>query len=216
MKLVLLGPPGAGKGTLASLLKNSLSILHISTGDILREEMRNNTKLGREVKQYIDHGKLVPDEVVTKLVENKFSGHAVNHGYMLDGFPRTETQAEDLDRILSRVNRPLDYAVYLESSLPVIIQRLTGRRICRNCGALFHMKNKPPKKAGTCDECGGEVYQRADDNEETIKIRMDIYMKNTKPIIDYYAAQGKLQKVDADKDAKEVQDILMKILDEGR
>jgi adenylate kinase len=135
---------------------------------------------------------------------------------MLDGFPRTETQAEDLDRILTRLNRPLDYAVYLDSSLPVIIQRLTGRRICRNCGALFHIKNKPPKKFGFCDECGGEVYQRADDNEETIKTRMDVYMKNTKPIIDYYESRGKLQKVDADKDAKELQDILMKIFDEGR
>jgi len=216
MKLVLLGPPGAGKGTLANLLKDALNISHISTGDILREEMKNNTSLGKQVKQYIENGELVPDDIVTKLIESKFSGNNITeNGYMLDGFPRTGKQAEDLDKILIKTSNALDYALYLESSLPVIIQRLTGRRICRNCGALFHIKNKPPKKRGVCDECGGEVYQRADDNEETIKTRMDVYLKNTKPIIDYYEAQGKLRKVDADKDAQEVLEILMGVFNES-
>lgn len=214
MKLVLLGPPGAGKGTLANLLKEALHISHISTGDILREEMKNNTSLGQEAKQYIENGELVPDDVVTKLIESKFSGNNITEsGYMLDGFPRTGKQAEDLDKILNKSNNALDYALYLASSLPVIIQRLTGRRICRNCGALFHIKNKPPRKEGVCDECGGEVYRRADDNKETIKTRMDVYLKNTKPIVDYYQAQGKLKEVDADKDSQEVLGILMRMFD---
>jgi adenylate kinase len=217
MKMVLLGPPGAGKGTLANLLKESHGLLHISSGDLLREEMKNNTDLGQEVKNYIENGELVPDKVVTRLIEHKFtSNNRLDKGYMLDGFPRTKQQAEDLDKILSNVNKPLDYALYLESTLPVIIQRLTGRRVCRNCGALFHINNKPPKKEGVCDLCKGEVYQRADDNEETIKTRMNVYMKNTMPIIDYYKLQGKLKKVDADKDSHEVQEILMQIFNEDR
>ena len=214
MRLVLLGPPGAGKGTLAGLLKESMHMAHISTGDILREEMNKKTALGKKVKQYIENGELVPDAMVTQLIEHKFdSSHFSGNGYMLDGFPRTKTQAEDLDKILKRVKKPLDYAVYLETSLPIIIQRLTGRRVCRDCGALYHIENKPPARQGVCDHCGGDVYQRADDNEETIRTRMDVYMKNTEPIVDYYGAQGKLKKVDANKHSQEVQEILMKLFD---
>ena len=139
MKLVLLGPPGAGKGTLAKLLKETYHIPHISTGDILREEMKNNTSLGQEVKQYIENGELVPDGVVTKLIEHKLTSgnHSIDNGYMLDGFPRTKAQSEDLEKILNNVGKPLDYALYLDTSLPGVIQRLTGRRLCLNCGALF-------------------------------------------------------------------------------
>jgi len=213
MRLVLLGPPGAGKGTLAGFLNKELDIPHVSTGDILREEMKNNTPLGQEVKKYVESGGLVPDEVVIKLIKNKFSNGEVDKGYMLDGFPRTEVQAKDLDAILTILDKPVDYAVYLDASLPVVIERLTGRRICRSCSAIFHIKNNPPKKEGVCDECGGEIYQRPDDNEETIRTRMDVYLENTKPVIDYYNAQGKLKKVDADKDSQEVQENLMKIFD---
>lgn len=217
MRLVLLGPPGAGKGTLAALLKENLKVAHISTGDILREEMKNNTRLGLEAKQYIENGKLVPDEVVTKLIESKLkSNGGGKQGFMLDGFPRTIQQAKDLDRILKDFKQPLDYVLYLESTLSVIIQRLTGRRVCRNCGALFHMTNKPPRKNGVCNSCGGVLYQRADDNEETIRTRMDVYLQNTTPIIDYYEDQGKLRKVNADKNAEEVQAVLMKIFHEDR
>ncbi len=213
----MLGPPGAGKGTLAAFLNKELNIPHVSTGDILREEMKNNTPLGQEVKKYVESGGLVPDEVVIKLIENKFSSDsAIDKGYMLDGFPRTEVQAKNLDAILNNLNKQVDYAVYLNASLPVVIERLTGRRICRNCSAIFHMKNNPPKEEGICNECGGEVYQRPDDNEETIKTRMDVYLENTKPVIDYYEAQEKLKKVDADKDSQEVQENLMKIFNGGR
>lgn len=215
MKLVLLGPPGAGKGTLAALLKESLKLAHISTGDMLREEMKKETPIGREAKKFIEKGELVPDEFVIRLIEKKLiSDKRVAHGYMLDGFPRTRKQAEDLDRILGQIQQPLDYALYMESTLPVIVQRLSGRRVCRNCGALYHMRNKPPKKEKICDLCGGEVYQRVDDNEATIRTRMDVYLKNTRPVIDYYQAQGKLKNLDGDKDSEEVQAVLMQIFHE--
>ncbi len=216
MKLVLLGPPGAGKGTLANLLKSSLNILHISTGDILREEIKNNTTLGQEAKKYIDNGKLVPDELVTRLIKNKFAkDDRISKGYMLDGYPRTEQQAQDLDKILKEEKKLLNYAIYLDSTLPVIIQRLGGRRICRKCGAVFHIKNRPPKKEGVCDLCQGELYQRPDDNKTTIETRMKEYLTNTKPIIEYYKKQGILVTVDSDEESEDVQTILMKTFNEN-
>jgi len=210
MKLVLLGPPGAGKGSLAGLLKDSLGVLHVSTGDMLREEMKNETTIGIEAKNYIEKGELVPDEVVTKLIEKKLTNdERVKNGYMLDGFPRTKQQAESLDRILNDITKPLDYVIYLEAELPLIIKRLTGRRVCKSCGALFHMTNKPPLEEGICDSCGGTLYQRADDNEETIRNRMEVYLQNTIPMIDYYEGQGKLEKIDGNKESADLQEMLM-------
>ncbi|OGX30513.1 MAG: adenylate kinase [Omnitrophica WOR_2 bacterium RIFCSPHIGHO2_01_FULL_52_10] len=215
MRLVLLGPPGAGKGTLAALLKESLELVHISTGDMLREEIKKETATGRAAKKFIEKGELVPDEFVIRLIEKKLtSDKRVAQGYLLDGFPRTRKQAEDLDRILRQIQQPLDYVLYMESTLPVIIQRLGGRRVCKNCGALYHLHNKPSKKEKVCDLCGGEVYQRADDNEATIRTRMDVYLKSTRPVIDYYKVQGKLKKLDGDKDSEEVQVALMQIFHE--
>ena len=212
MNLVLLGPPGAGKGTLANLLKSSLNVVHISTGDILREEIKNHTPLGQEAKGYIDQGKLVPDELVTKLIRNKFLNdkRVREQGYMLDGFPRTDKQAKDLDQILKETNAPIDYAIYMESTLPVIIQRIGGRRVCRKCGQVFHATNRPPKKEGVCDLCQGELYQRADDNKETIETRMKEYLNNTKSIVDYYKAQGNLVRVDGDKESEDLHEMLHK------
>ncbi len=213
MRLVLLGPPGAGKGTLAALLKESLKLVHISTGDMFREEIRNKTQLGCGAKLYIDKGELVPDEIVIQMIEQQLTNNsAVGHGgYMLDGFPRTCKQAEDLDRILERIQQPLDYALYMTATLPIIVQRLGGRRVCRKCGALFHIRNKPPLKENVCDNCGGEIYKRADDNEATIHTRMNVYVNNTQPVKDYYKNQGKLKELDGDKESDEVQAILMKM-----
>lgn len=210
MKLILMGPPGAGKGTLANLLKVSLKVPHISTGDILREEMKKGSQLGKKAKEYIEAGSLVPDEVVTALVDNTFAqDQKLKMGFMLDGFPRTLQQAKDLDNILKKNGLTLDKAIYMESSLPVIIQRLTGRRICKGCGAVFHIKNRPPKTKGKCDSCGGELTQRADDNEETIKTRMDVYLNNTLPIVEYYKGNKRLLTLNGDKEAEDLQDQLL-------
>jgi adenylate kinase len=217
MKIVLLGPPGAGKGTLANMIKERYGVLHISTGDILREEMKSDSDLGRKVKEYVDGGALVPDEVITAIIDRRLEARdVVNKGFLLDGFPRTVKQAEDLDAILLKRNQPLDHTIYMKASLAIIIMRLTGRRVCRECGALYHMKNKPPKKAGHCDLCRGTVYQRADDNEETIRTRMDVYLKNTTPIVDYYRVQNKLTTLDGDSDTHELLNEVFKILNEEK
>ena len=197
MKVVLLGPPGAGKGSLAGLLKEQYHLAHISTGDMLREEIKKGTALGLEIKSLIAAGALVSDELVTQLVQQRLLNDPdLKKGYMLDGFPRTVKQAQDLDAILSKTNSPLDFALNMEADSDLILKRLTGRRVCRKCGALFHMTNKPPLKAGVCDACSGELYQRTDDNEATIKARMQVYQTSTQPIIDYYASQHKLKKLD--------------------
>ncbi len=215
MRIVLLGPPGAGKGTLAAHLKEQYGLVHISTGDMLREETKKNSPLGKDIKQIVEKGGLVPDEIVTKIIENRLSkAKDFKQGYMLDGFPRTQAQAKDLDVILVKINEPIDFAIDFEATVPVIVQRLTGRRVCKKCGALFHVKNKPPKKQSVCDVCNGELYQRSDDNEETIKTRLDVYYKNIAPIVAYYEKQGKLRKVDADKGAVATEKSVVKIFNE--
>ena len=197
MRVVLLGPPGAGKGSLAGVLKEQYHLAHISTGDMLREEIKKGTPLGLEIKALITKGALVSDELVTKLVEGRvFNDPEMKKGFMLDGYPRTVQQAKDLDIILAKANMPLDFALNMEADADLLLRRLTGRRVCRKCGEIFHMINKPPVKAGVCDACGGELYQRTDDNEATIKERMQVYKTSTQPIIDFYAQQHKLKKLD--------------------
>ncbi|HRZ40434.1 MAG TPA: adenylate kinase [Candidatus Omnitrophota bacterium] len=213
MRIVLLGPPGAGKGTLAGLIKEEYGVLHVSTGDILRAEMKSGSDLGNEMKKYVESGALVPDEVVTRIVAKKLKELDLTQGIMFDGFPRTKQQAQDLDRILKELGFPIEATLFMEVDLPVIIQRLTGRRVCKDCGAVYHLTNMPSKKAGVCDSCGGQLYQRADDNEETIRNRMDVYMSNTAPVIDYYEDQGKLRRVDASQKTETVVKALSDILE---
>ncbi len=204
MNLVLLGPPGAGKGTLAGLLVEQHDLLHISTGDLLREEMKNGSELGLEAKSYVEKGELVPDLLVTQLLAKKVKTSSPDKGYMLDGFPRTKAQAESLDEILNEIQRPLDLAVYMDATMEVIISRITGRRVAPKSGKVYHIVNRPPKQEGICDVSGEELIQRPDDNEETVRRRMDVYLKNTLPIVEYYESKGILVKVDGDKDSEKL------------
>ncbi len=214
MIIVLLGAPGAGKGTLAGALKEQLGVHHISTGDLIRAEIKSKTAIGIEIKSYVDSGALVPDSVVTRMIEGCIKASVQDgKGYMFDGFPRTSAQAIELDKILLNTGNQIDFALFMEASIDVVIQRLTGRRVCRACGALYHLTNMPPKINGVCDTCEGELYQRADDNEETIKKRMSVYNESTMPIIQHYKSQGKLKTVNADTGADRVRADLLKILD---
>ena len=217
MRIVLLGPPGAGKGSLAGIIKERLQVAHISTGDMLREEMKKGSALGQEIKALIDKGALVSDELVTRLVEERIkTDPQLEGGYMFDGFPRTVKQAEDLDKILAKAGKPLDFALNMEAGWDLILLRLAGRRVCKKCGALYHVRNKPPKVLDVCDLCSGSLYQRSDDNEETVRKRLEVYTSSTQPIVDYYAKTGRLKKVDGDKETVELFADLQKILNEDQ
>jgi len=202
MRLVLLGPPGAGKGTQAKVLAEKYHLLHLSTGDLLREAVKNKTATGSEAKKYMDRGELVPDEIVAKMITDRLAAADKKQGFMLDGFPRTQGQAEILERALAGLGMPLDIVVNLETSEAVILQRLTGRRICRSCGRIYHLKNMPSKKSGICDDCSGELYQRDDDKEATIRRRLEVYESQTKELIDFYQAKSLLQNASGDLEVK--------------
>lgn len=210
MNLGLLGPPGAGKGTQAKLLSDNLKLSHISTGDLLRNELKLGSELGNQAKKFIEAGELVPDSLVIKLIEQKIVENHNSH-FVLDGFPRNIAQAESLDKILKAHNLAIDLAIYLEASEPVIIQRLSGRRVCKKCFANFHVVNVPPKKENICDYCGGELYQRNDDKEETVKNRLRVYLDSTASLIDYYKKQNKLIKVNAGLKGEDVYQALFKV-----
>ena len=198
MNLILLGPPGAGKGTQAAVLSERLDISHISTGDILREEVKEGSALGLKAKQIMQRGSLVPDEIIIQIVEKAINGKKAANGFILDGFPRTLVQAERLDRILSDLNRNLDLVLDFKASTAVIIERLSGRRICPGCGAGYHIKNIPPRTEGICDNCGSGLSQRDDDKPETVIKRIDLYQKSISSIIDYYGKKGILETVSGD------------------
>ena len=212
MTIVLLGAPGVGKGTQAKLLSNGLGIPHISTGDILRDEIRNETELGKTAKSFLETGELVPDEIVNKITLKRINQKDAFTGFILDGFPRNNQQAEILNNILSKDSKKIDLAIYLEASKETILERLTGRRVCKKCGANFHIKNIPPKEANICDFCGTELHQRKDDNKETIENRLNVYSEKTKPIIEYYEKQNKLVKIDSNPEAQKVYSVLMDII----
>ncbi len=196
MNLVLLGPPGAGKGTQAKRMVEAYGIPQISTGDMLREAVKNQTPLGLEAKKAMDAGQLVSDEVVLGLVKERLSQADCTGGFMLDGFPRNVAQAEALDKVLAEMGKKLQFVVSIEVPNDELMGRLTGRRTCRGCGAGFHVMFDPPKQENKCDKCGGELYQRDDDNEATVANRLEVYDSQTKPLIDYYQGQGLLVPVD--------------------
>lgn len=196
MKIVLLGPPGAGKGTQAKSISNRYSIPHISTGDIFRKNISENTPLGIEAKSYMDNGQLVPDEVTINMVKDRLQQDDCKNGYLLDGFPRTVHQAEALDNFLTEREESIDTALLIEVPKEFILERMTGRRVCPSCGASYHIKFNPPTNDGKCDLCGSDVIQRKDDTEETVKERLDVYENQTQPLIDFYKNKKQLSVVD--------------------
>jgi len=212
LRLILLGPPGAGKGTQASAIVEKYNIPHISTGDIFRANIKEKTELGKQVEEYLNKGLLVPDELVVSIVKDRISKEDCKNGFLLDGFPRTVAQAEALDEELKNMSLTIDKVINIQADKDLLIERIIGRRICRDCGATYHIKFSPTKKEGICDKCGGELYQREDDKLETVEKRIEVYTEQTKPLIDYYAKKGLLLNVDGTKDKKEVFEYIVKSL----
>lgn len=213
LRLVLLGPPGAGKGTQASAIVEKYSIPHISTGDIFRANIKEGTELGKKVESYMNKGLLVPDDLVVSIVKDRLTKEDCKDGFLLDGFPRTVNQAEALDRELKDMSLKLDKVINIEVEKDILIGRAIGRRICKSCGATYHVEFSPPKQKGICDKCGGELYQRDDDKVETVEKRIAVYTEQTKPLIDYYNDKGLLLDVDGAKSIEEVFQDIVRTLD---
>lgn len=207
--IILLGAPGAGKGTIAEGIRNAGPFLHVSTGDMLREAVKKGTPIGQKAEGYMKRGELVPDDVIIGIVDDRIAREDARTVFMFDGFPRTLDQAWLLDEMLARYQSKVDYVYLLDAPKDLLIARLTGRRVCRACGQGYHVVNIPPKRAGVCDVCGGELYQRADDSEATILNRLDVYAKQTESLIAYYQAKGVLVRVDA---ARARQDTVAEVL----
>ncbi|MBR0592156.1 adenylate kinase [Bacillus pumilus] len=199
MNLVLMGLPGAGKGTQAERIVDDYGIPHISTGDMFRAAMKEETQLGLEAKSFIDKGELVPDEVTIGIVRERLGKNDCEQGFLLDGFPRTVAQAEALEDILKDLGRTIDYVINIKVDKDALMERLTGRRICKNCGATYHLVFNPPAKENVCDKCGGELYQRADDNAETVSTRLEVNLKQTEPLLNFYSEKGYLANIDGAK-----------------
>ena len=204
LRAVLLGPPGAGKGTQAAKVIEKYNVPHISTGDICRANIKEGTELGKKAQGYINEGKLVPDELVVDLVTDRLQQDDCKDGFLLDGFPRTILQAEQLDEFLSKNGQKLDIVLNFKVRKDVLVERISGRRVCKACGASFHVVNVPPKKEGICDRCGGELIQRKDDNRETVENRINVYESETAVLIGYYEKQGVLVDFDGEKSHEEV------------
>ncbi|RHW33920.1 adenylate kinase [Neobacillus notoginsengisoli] len=204
MNLVLMGLPGAGKGTQAEKIVEKYGIPHISTGDMFRAAMKEGTELGLQAKAFMDEGALVPDEVTIGIVRERLSKGDCEKGFLLDGFPRTVPQAEALESMLKELNKKIDYVLNIEVDQSILMERLTGRRICKNCGATYHLVFNPPSREGLCDRCGSELYQRADDNAETVQNRLDVNIKQSKPLLDYYSEKGYLRNIDGQREISAV------------
>lgn len=212
MKIIMLGAPGAGKGTQAKQIADKYSIPHISTGDIFRANIKNGTELGKKAKQYMDQGALVPDELTCDLVMDRIQQDDCKNGFVLDGFPRTIPQAEALDAALEKINEKMDYAIDVDVPDENIVNRMSGRRACLNCGATYHLISIPPKVEGICDRCGSEIVLRDDDKPETVQKRLKVYHEQTQPLIDYYKNQGILKSVDGTQPMDEVFKAIVTIL----
>jgi adenylate kinase len=204
VNLVLMGLPGAGKGTQAEKIVQKYGIPHISTGDMFRAAIKDETDLGLKAKSFMDKGELVPDEVTIGIVRERLSKDDCEKGFLLDGFPRTVAQADALENILSDLNKKINYVINIDVDQSILMERLTGRRICKDCGATYHLVFNPPAKDGVCDRCGGELYQRADDNEATVQNRLDVNIKQTKPLLDFYETKGYLRNIDGQQDINKV------------
>lgn len=212
MRLVLLGPPGVGKGTQASAIVSKYKIPHISTGDIFRANIKEGTELGKEAKSYMDKGLLVPDEVVVSIVKDRLTKDDCKEGFLLDGFPRTLEQADALDKELSKLGIKLDKVVNIDADKEILVKRAIGRRICKSCGATYHIEFNPPKVENICDLDGGELYQREDDIVETVSTRIEVYTNQTKPLIKYYEEKGIILNVDGTRPIDETFDTIVKAL----
>lgn len=199
-----MGPAGAGKGTMSDLILKEYDIPHISTGDMLRDNVRNNTELGNLAKSYMDAGNLVPDDVIIAMIEKRLQEDDCQKGYLLDGFPRTLVQAEAFEKIENKIGKPVECVIALEVGFDTLVERITGRRICPKCGAIYHIHNKPSKVEGICDVCGSELTQRKDDTVEQLTVRMDGYEKSTKPVIDFYDKRGIVSYIDASQETAAV------------
>ncbi len=210
LRVIFLGPPGAGKGTQAQALAREWGVPHVATGDMLREAVAARTPLGLEAKRHMDSGGLVPDEVVIGLVGERLAQPDAKAGVVLDGFPRTVAQAEALDALFARTGLSLDRVVYFNVSRDELLRRLTGRRVCRACGRTYHLVSAPPKVADKCDACGGELYQRVDDSEATVATRLDVYRKQTSPLLDYYRGRNLLAEVAGEGSVAEVAEAIRK------
>ena len=216
MNIVLLGAPGAGKGTQAELLVEWLGIPHVASGDLFRENLKNETELGLEAKRYTEAGELVPDSVTIAMVAERLSRPDCAEGVLLDGFPRTIGQAQALDEILAARGGAVDLVPYIKVGYETLLARLAGRWTCRNCGAVYHALFNPPKREGICDECGGELYQRTDDTPETQKRRIDVYLEQTEPLIAHYRTRGLLVEIDGEQEIEAVQDDLRAAIEDVR
>ena len=217
MNIILMGLPGAGKGTQAEKIVATYGIPHISTGDMFRAAMQQETELGLKAKSFMDKGELVPDEVTNGIVKDRLQNPDTEKGFLLDGFPRTQAQAEALDNIMKELNRSIDAVINIEVNPDILMQRLTGRIICRNCGATYHITNNPPKVEGTCDRCGShDFYQREDDKPETVENRIQINIEQSKPILNYYNAKGILRNVDGESGIDNLFKTIQSIMGEPR
>jgi adenylate kinase len=210
--VIFLGLPGAGKGTQAARLTGKTGLAHVTTGELFRENIRNQTELGKKAKEFVEGGLLVPDEITIGMLLDRISQPDCQKGFMLDGFPRTIEQAEALDTAVKGQGKQIDKAVYIEVSTDELVRRLTGRWNCKNCGAVYHEVSQPPAKQGICDNCGSSLYQREDDKPEVVRTRLEVNLKNLEPLLDYYGQQGKVIAIDGEREADEITRDIEKVL----